>query len=127
MDWKNNQLVGVGAAVLLVVAVVVVFMWSKGGTEQQQAAERHTTWLCKSTNATFTISEADLRDLATYTTYNGPKYGQEVKCKACGGTDAVRAYYCQTCKLAYAYKEDQPETVPVDKCPKGHDIDPMDQ
>jgi hypothetical protein len=126
MDWKNNQAVGVGAAVLLVVAVVVVFMWSKGSPEEKMAQQRHTTWLCKSTNTSFTVSETELRDLSNYTAYM-VKFGVDTKCKACGKNDAVRAYYCQTCKQAYAYPADYSEALVMDKCPKGHEISEWDQ
>lgn len=128
MDWRHNQWVGVGAAVLLVVGVVVVFMYvnsSGTGLPTGEAAGQGLTFQCESTGQTFFISDADLENEDTHTTYMN-QTGVALPCKICGKTDAYQVYYCRTEQKYYRYKKGQ-DLLQVVTCPNGHEVEGTDR
>lgn len=120
MDWRHNQWVGIGAAILVVAGIVflVMFMGREPNTGRQQAVGL--TFLCESTNQTFQIPAKDLEDFDTYMKYFN-KGGQKVECKVCNQVDGQWAYYCSECQKFYVYKKGQ-ENVDQLLCPEGHEI-----
>ena len=128
MDWRHNQWVGVGAAVLLVVGVVGVFMYvnrTGAGLPSGADAGQGLTFECESTGQTFFVSDDDLENEDTYTTYF-QQVAVPVPCKSCGKTDAYLAYYCRTEQKYYRYKKGQNEAQMV-SCPNGHEIEGVDR
>ena len=122
MDWKNNQMVGVGAAVVLILVIVGWFVLTNNGQSGNGASQggQVYTFLCKSTNETFTIPQEQAAT-PKYEEYMSPA-GTEVTCVKCGKKDAVAAYYCKTCKKYYPV-EPGSEMLMRTTCPLGHDAD----
>lgn len=120
MDWKNNQMVGIGAAVVLILAIVGLFMLNSGKSTGPGGTSKspNFTFLCKSTGQTFVVNSDD-----TYSG-KGQEYGQgggiAVTCKICSQKDAYEAYYCPTCKKWYQLKPGDALLQTV-FCPEGHD------
>ena len=127
MDWRHNQWVGVGAAVLLVVGVVGVFMYvnSSGTRVTDEASGAGLVFECESTGQTFFISNSDLDDEDTYTTYLAHA-GEAVLCKICGKVDAWQVYYCPVDQKYFRYKKGQADLQSV-TCPNGHEIEGADR
>ncbi len=119
MDWRHNQWVGVGAAVLLVVGIVFVFFWT-GRKNSAIAESRKYFYLCDSTGETFTKTEKDMEN-----DENAEKYlveaGSPAYCDICGQDDAHQAYYCPECQKWYAYTRSQMSASTL-YCPKKHII-----
>ena len=122
MDWRNNQWVGIGAAVLLVVAIVGIFLWSTGDSASR-AASRMQTYQCKSTGETFQVSEKEMEDMDTYVKYTPEMTGDPVECKICGEKDAYMVYFCPDpeCNKYYPY-EVRHGMADFIRCPEGHTV-----
>lgn len=119
MDWRNNQWVGIGAAVALVLAIVVIFLWGSA-SKDNPALTRGYTFRCESTGETFFITEKAIEDMETYETYMLP-YGQATVCKSCGLDDAYRSYFCPECDKWYHY-EPRHEQSDFVRCPEDHAV-----
>lgn len=117
MDWRHNQLVGVGAAGLLILAIVGIFMWNSNSDDP--AAGRYMTFQCKSTGNNFqvTMKEVDASAEA-YSKYNGD-FGVDTDCKLCDKKDALRVFHCPTCDTWYPYRAGQEMSSTI-TCAKGH-------
>ena len=120
MDWKHNQWVGVGAAILVVVGIVGVFFWlSKPAAMGSQGG---LMFLCEGTNGTFNIPGADLEKEKIYMKYFN-KPNQAVECQLDGNNDAYWVYYCPTCEKYYQYTPSQASASSGGLyCPKEHEI-----
>jgi len=121
MDWRNNQLVGLGAAGLLVVFIIVIIWYIAGG--EPSTMEQATVGMqfqCESCGETFRIPTAALEDYDTYSTYM-QEYETAVECKLCGEVAAYQGYFCPECNQWYRYKLSQSMSSHV-ICPKGHAI-----
>lgn len=125
MDWRSNQWVGVGAAVLLVVAIVFLFYYTTSGPTTRSGIapgeEVIFTMRCESTDQLYTITDNELKDLEVYERhYENP--AEAKPCEICGAEDAHWVYYCRTCDKWYAYSSDQARGGGTLMCPEGHII-----
>ena len=120
MDWKHNQWVGVGAAILVVAGIVLIFTWlSRSGPGTKESSG--TVYLCDSTNESFVIRDKEFESFDVFKTYHA-KAETGLPCRVCGKEDAYWAYYCQVCQTVYKHKkgDDLRDTI---TCPKGHVVD----
>jgi len=118
MDWRHNQLVGVGAAILVVAGIVGIFYWlSRPSITREHGGY---TFQCESSGDTFKITDAEMEKEGVYMAYFG-KTEQPVKCRLDGNNDAYWSYYCPQCKKYYKWTRAQ-VNVDLVLCPDEHVI-----
>jgi len=122
MDWRHNQWVGVGAAVLLVVAIVGLFLWMQsGGGSLATGIGPGMIFQCDATKETFVIPGKDLDKEDVYLAYFN-RAGVAAPCKIDDQNDAYWVYWCPQCKKYYKVNRTQ-ITSDSTRCPEGHPVD----
>jgi len=126
MDWRSNQWVGVGAAVLLVAAIVFLFYYTTGTPTTPGGVapgeEVIMTFQCESTGEVFGLTSQDLENLETAETYMTGDVSEAKPCRICGAEDAHAVYYCKECDKWYRYTSAQGRSAGTLTCPEGHAV-----